>query len=65
MSAAVVVFSLATRARGAIWRTFAAAAILVTLANPSVVIEDARAAGLQLLATEDSLPFQFMLVFGR
>jgi hypothetical protein len=33
--------------------------------DPSVVIEDARAAGLQLLATEDSLPFQFMLVFGR
>src|SRR5690606_14412717 len=40
LSAAIVGFGLAMRARGAIWRTLAAAAILVTLANPSIVIEE-------------------------
>jgi hypothetical protein len=40
ISVAIVAFGVVTRARGALWRTLAAAAILVTLANPSVVIEE-------------------------
>ena len=40
VSLLIVAFGLATRARGALWRTLAAAAILVTLANPSIVIEE-------------------------
>jgi ubiquinone/menaquinone biosynthesis C-methylase UbiE len=31
----------------------------------SAVIGDARAAGLRLLATDETLPFQYVLVFGR
>ena len=33
--------------------------------DPSTVVADARAAGLKLIADEDFLPFQFLLVFGR
>jgi predicted methyltransferase len=33
--------------------------------EPASVIADARAAGLRLLANEESLPFQYLLVFGR
>jgi predicted methyltransferase len=33
--------------------------------EPAAVIADARAAGLRLLASDDSLPFQYLLVFGR
>jgi ubiquinone/menaquinone biosynthesis C-methylase UbiE len=33
--------------------------------EPQVVIADARAAGLRLLSNEVSLPFQYLLVFGR
>ncbi|MGE5145745.1 MAG: hypothetical protein ACM3N5_03305 [Candidatus Eiseniibacteriota bacterium] len=40
ISLVIVALSLAMRARGALWRALAAAAILVTLANPSIVIEE-------------------------
>jgi predicted methyltransferase len=33
--------------------------------EPTVVIADARSAGLRLIASDDSLPFQYLLVFGR
>jgi predicted methyltransferase len=33
--------------------------------EPAVAIADAEAAGLRLLASEESLPFQYLLVFGR
>jgi predicted methyltransferase len=33
--------------------------------DPAVVIADAKAAGLRLVASEESLPFQYLLVFGR
>ena len=33
--------------------------------EPSLVIADAEAAGFRLIARDDSLPFQFLLVFGR
>jgi SAM-dependent methyltransferase len=33
--------------------------------EPQVVVDDARAAGLHLIANDESLPFQYLLVFGR
>ena len=33
--------------------------------EPAVVIADAQAAGLKLLSTDEALPFQYLLVFGR
>lgn len=33
--------------------------------DPAQVIADAEAAGLRLVASEDFLPFQFLLIFGR
>jgi ubiquinone/menaquinone biosynthesis C-methylase UbiE len=33
--------------------------------DPSVVIADAHAAGFRLLSSDESLPFQYLLIFGR